>query len=144
MSARRQRVELFRTAVCDPACGFLFPALVFATLYGIPFIDKLLTRDLSVHNVLRLPLNHPFSTSLGCAIFSFIAVLEIAGADDVAAVVTGSSVIALRAVLRIAVFVVPAFVGAAAFSFCLAFGRPVKKLEQVLLAEEGKPDHAHS
>jgi ubiquinol-cytochrome c reductase cytochrome b subunit len=99
--------------------GFLFPFLFFVLLYSIPFVDKLLTHDRHAHHVLRLPLDHPFSTSVGCAVFTFLAVLEFAGADDIAAIVSNSSVIALRTVLRVVVFVAPVLVGAATFAFCL-------------------------
>jgi len=124
--------------------GFLFPILVFAALYSIPFLDKLLTGDVRAHNALRLPMDHPFSTSLGCAVFTFITVLAFAGADDVAAAVSGSSVIALRTVLRIVVFVAPALVGAAVFVLCLALGKPARGREAVSLAGESERDHAHS
>lgn len=110
----------------------------------MPFIDKLLTRDPRTLHALRLPLLHPFSTALGCAPFTFLAVLEFAGADVVAAVVSGGSVIAFRTVLRIAVFVVPALVGAATFGFCLIADQPVGKHEAARRAGNSKPDHAHS
>lgn len=42
-----------------------------------------------------------------------------AGGDDVIALVAGSSVVALRTLLRILVFVVPAFTGAVAYALCL-------------------------
>lgn len=98
--------------------GFLFPLLLFVVLYFTPFLDKLITGDVRARNVLRLPSDHPLGTAFGCAVFTFLIVLEFAGSDDVFAIYAGTSVIALRTVFRVLVFAVPAFVGAITFVLC--------------------------
>lgn len=98
--------------------GFLFPFLLFVVLYSVPFLDKFITGDIGAHNVLRLPSDHPMGSAFGCAVFAFLIVLEIAGGDDIIAVVAGSSVIAIRILLRILVFVVPALIGAVVYVLC--------------------------
>ena len=98
--------------------GFLFPCLVFVVLYSLPFLDKLITGDVRAHHVLRLPSHYPLGTAFGCAAFTFVTVLGFAGSDDVLAIFAGTSVIALRTLFRVLVFVVPAFIGAVVYLFC--------------------------
>ncbi|MGC2618384.1 MAG: cytochrome bc complex cytochrome b subunit [Acidobacteriaceae bacterium] len=105
----------------------LLPGAVFVVLYAWPFIEKLFSRDDQPHHVLRLPWQQPFNTALGCAALAFITVLLVAGGDDVIAVATGSSVVALRDWLRILVFLVPLFTGAFVYALCrLVRGRRQK------------------
>lgn len=116
--------------------GFLFPFLLFVVLYSVPFVDKIFTGDVRSHNVLRLPSDHPLATGFGCAVFAFLIVLEFAGGDDVIAMATGSSVIAIRALLRVLVFVVPALTGAVVYVLCDASRR--KRAEAKASAQELK------
>lgn len=103
--------------------AFLMPAAIFLLLYAYPFIDKLISFDFRAHNVLRMPWEQPFNTALGCAGFAFVAVLLVAGGDDVIAVAWGWSVIAFRSLLRILVFAVPAVTGVLAYGICLVLRR---------------------
>jgi ubiquinol-cytochrome c reductase cytochrome b subunit len=97
----------------------LLPLLIFGFLYVYPWIDKLVSFDASAHNVLRLPWEQPFNTAVGSALAVFVIILLVAGGDDVIALSAGSSVVALRTLLRILVFVAPAFTGAVAYALCL-------------------------
>jgi ubiquinol-cytochrome c reductase cytochrome b subunit len=99
--------------------GFLLPALTFIILYAWPFIDEILSFDFQAHNVLRMPWEQPFNTALGCAVFMFMIVLLVAGGDDVIALSAGTSVVWLRWLLRVLVFVAPAFTGVVAYATCL-------------------------
>lgn len=63
--------------------------------------------DNEAHNVLRLRYQHPFNTAVGAAVLMFLLVLYFAGSDDVIAVATGNSVVAIRTILRILVFLRP-------------------------------------
>lgn len=103
--------------------GFLFPFLLFVVLYSVPFLDKLITGDLRAHHVLRLPFEHPLGTGFGCAVFAFLIVLEFAGADDVVALAASSSVVAMRALLRVLVFAMPGLTGAVVYAWCEAARR---------------------
>jgi ubiquinol-cytochrome c reductase cytochrome b subunit len=98
--------------------GVLLPALLFATLYAYPFIEKFVSSDDKPHNVLRLPYQHPFNTALGCSVLMFLLVLLFAGGDDVIAVATDSSVVAIRAILRVLIFIVPAGTAALVYVLC--------------------------
>ncbi|HEX3738210.1 MAG TPA: cytochrome bc complex cytochrome b subunit [Terriglobales bacterium] len=100
--------------------GMLLPLLVFATLYLFPFIEQLASGDIlgPPHNVLRLPYEQPFNTALGCSALSFFLVLFVAAGDDVIAVATGTSVITIRAILRMLVFVAPAVTGVVVYWVC--------------------------
>jgi ubiquinol-cytochrome c reductase cytochrome b subunit len=98
--------------------GALLPILVFILLYSWPWIDKIITLDLRTHNVLRLPWQQPFNTAFGCSLLMFVLVLLVAGGDDVIAVAANSSVVMLRTLLRILVFVLPAVTFAVVYGLC--------------------------
>ena len=116
--------------------GFLFPMLLFITLYSVPFLDKLITGDERPHNLLRLPSDHPLSTGFGVAVITFLVVLEFAGGDDVLAIQAGSSVIWIRTLLRVLVFVLPALFGTLACFLCKRSARRRAKGE--ISARNGK------
>ncbi|HTZ57509.1 MAG TPA: ubiquinol-cytochrome c reductase cytochrome b subunit [Acidobacteriaceae bacterium] len=99
--------------------GLLFPALVFLALYLWPFFAETLSLDDRQHHVLLLPWQQPFNTAFGCAVFMFLLVLLVAGADDFIAVMTDSSVVTLRTLLRILVFVIPALTFVVVYWLCL-------------------------
>lgn len=103
--------------------GMLFPLTVFAGLYAWPFVEKIFAMDSDPHHVLKLPWQQPFHTALGCAAFAFIGVLLVAGGDDVIAIATGSSMVMMRTLLRILVFVVPLLTGAVAYLLCCVIRR---------------------
>lgn len=96
----------------------LLPVLVFAFLYGLPFVEQFLSRDDRQHNDLLLPWQQPFNTALGCSVFVFALVLLAAGGDDVLAVLTGGSVVQIRVLLRILFFAAPAITGIIVYLLC--------------------------
>lgn len=98
--------------------ALLLPALVFATLYAVPFVDELIHFDIRQHNVLKLPYQRPLTTALGCGVFCFLLVLLVAGGDDVIAVALASSVVTIRAILRILCFVAPGATAILAYMLC--------------------------
>lgn len=105
--------------------ALLFPALVFAGLYIYPFFDKLIYTDGSdrAHNILRLPYQQPFNTAFGCAAFSFLFVLFVAGGDDIIAISTGTSLAAIRTLLRLACLILPPIVFALVYLLCKGLER---------------------
>ncbi|MGA9885602.1 MAG: cytochrome bc complex cytochrome b subunit [Candidatus Acidiferrales bacterium] len=104
--------------------GILFPVLIFVFLYAYPFIEKFFVPGANEpHNVLRLPYQQPFHTAFGCAAFVFLLVLFFAGSDDVIAVASGGSVVAIRTILRVLVFVAPAVTAVLAYGACLLVRR---------------------
>jgi len=99
--------------------GVLFPLLLFIFLYSYPFLERLLLiDDDKPHNILRLPYQQPGNTAFGCALFVLLLVLFFAGSDDVIAVAVGGSVVAIRSILRVLVFVAPAVTAVIAYAVC--------------------------
>ena len=128
--------ELFFPAV-------LMPTLVFGGLYLYPFVEKLFVKDSENHNVLWLPYEHPLHTSAGAALFLFMLVLLFAGGDDITAVFVGGSVVAIRTILRVLVFVAPVCGGALTYLICVMLKRKklrssVPSSEQTVLAAPQK------
>ncbi|MFY9977209.1 MAG: cytochrome bc complex cytochrome b subunit [Candidatus Sulfotelmatobacter sp.] len=96
----------------------LMPALLFLALYLYPFVEQLFTFDTEQHHVLRQPSQQPFNTALGCGVFMYLLVLFFAGGDDVIALATGTSVVTIRAILRVLVFAAPAVTFALVYLLC--------------------------
>jgi len=114
----------------------VFPGLLIVVLYLYPFLEEALTRDRRSHNVLRISTQHPFNTALGCAVFSCLVLLEFAGADDVLAMASSGSVVALRLLFRVLVFVVPIAIGVVVYALCWLARR---KHAEASLPAEGAP-----
>jgi ubiquinol-cytochrome c reductase cytochrome b subunit len=123
----------------------LFPALVFAILYFYPFIEEFLSSDRKQHNVLLLPYQQPFNTAVGCSGIMFLLVLLFAGGDDVVAISTGSSVVEVRTLLRILVFLAPAVTWVVVYLLCVGSRRrhaepgPRDGLENAIVVEQTLP-----
>jgi ubiquinol-cytochrome c reductase cytochrome b subunit len=96
----------------------LLPTLVFAALYVYPFVEEFISFDRENHNVLRLPSQQPVNTAIGCGFFVFLAVLFVAGGDDVIAVTTGGSVVTIRVILRVLFFVAPPVTAVLVYMLC--------------------------
>ena len=103
--------------------ALLFPALVFLVLYFYPFLERWFGGDEEPHSVLKLPYERPGATAFGCAVLTFLLVLFFAGSDDVLAVMTGGSVVAIREILRVLVFVAPAVAAVLAYGVCSSMRR---------------------
>ena len=118
-----------RTSFLVPGLFFsavLFPSLLFCGLYLYPFLDKLISGDLTdrQYNVLLLPYEQPFNTAQGCATLMFLLVLFFAGSDDVIAVAVGSSVIAIRTILRVLSLALPPVTFVLVFLLCRMITAP--------------------
>jgi ubiquinol-cytochrome c reductase cytochrome b subunit len=63
--------------------GVLFPGLVFALLYALPWLDRrFISRDRARHDLLERPRDNPRRTALAAAVFSAVAVVFAAGSVD--------------------------------------------------------------
>jgi ubiquinol-cytochrome c reductase cytochrome b subunit len=69
--------------------GVLFPMLVFGFLLLWPTIERRRTGDRDFHNLLDHPRDRPWRTAVGAAVFSFVAIVFLAGAMDRVAVSVG-------------------------------------------------------
>jgi ubiquinol-cytochrome c reductase cytochrome b subunit len=94
----------------------LLPGMLFAALYAFPFVEEFFSSDKGDQNVLRLPYEQPLITALGCGVFALMVVLLLAGGDDILATAIGGSVVAIRQVLRVVVFVVPSLIALLAYT----------------------------
>jgi ubiquinol-cytochrome c reductase cytochrome b subunit len=72
-----------RTVVPNPFWGgALFPLIVLGVLVGYPWIERRLTGDRGVHNVLDRPRDVPNRTAFGAAFLSWVFLIFFAGAAD--------------------------------------------------------------
>jgi quinol---cytochrome-c reductase cytochrome b subunit len=96
--------ELFWPAV-------LMPAVVFGLMYAWPFLERLATHDHAEHHLLDRPRDRPVRTAIGVAALTFFAVLTVAGAQDIVAQESDSSIATVTDTLRILLFVLPVVFG---------------------------------
>jgi quinol---cytochrome-c reductase cytochrome b subunit len=87
--------------------GALFPAIVFATLYLWPAIERRLTRDLVRHDLLERPRDNPWRTAVGVAFFTWVFTVFAAGSSDRVFVNLGIPYSGQVWFFRVAVFVLP-------------------------------------
>jgi ubiquinol-cytochrome c reductase cytochrome b subunit len=63
--------------------GVLFPTVVFALLYALPWLDRrFISRDPARHDLLQSPRENPRRTALAAAVFSAVAIVFAAGSAD--------------------------------------------------------------
>ncbi|HEY4451595.1 MAG TPA: cytochrome b [Solirubrobacteraceae bacterium] len=63
--------------------GVLFPSLVFALLYALPWLDRRwISRDHARHDLLERPRENPRRSGLAAAVFAAVAVVFAAGSAD--------------------------------------------------------------
>ncbi|MBW3665238.1 MAG: ubiquinol-cytochrome c reductase cytochrome b subunit [Actinobacteria bacterium] len=93
----------------------LFPGLLFAALYAYPWIERFLTGDDRDHHLLDRPRDRPFRTAFGVAALTFLAVVFIAGSQDVIAYQLEVSLLGIIWFLRIGALVLPLLAFAIAY-----------------------------
>ena len=103
--------------------GALLGLIILAGLYLYPFAEQWVTGDREVHHVLDLPSRRPGRTAIGAGFITFCVVLTVAGSNDVIAVLFGTQVESLRAVLRILVIVLPLVVAGLTYLACRRISR---------------------
>lgn len=92
-------------------CGVVLPGLIFTSLYLWPWLDRRWTGDRETHHLTGRPRESPLRVALASAMLTFMAVLLVAGSQELLVQWTGWTVGTIRAVLRVLVFVLPAAVG---------------------------------
>jgi ubiquinol-cytochrome c reductase cytochrome b subunit len=97
-----------KTLVPNPFWGgALFPLVIFGILFAWPWLERWVTGDRRVHNLLDRPRDAPWRTAIGAAILSWVIVVFMAGAMDRITVMTGASYEAQVWIFRVLALAVP-------------------------------------
>jgi ubiquinol-cytochrome c reductase cytochrome b subunit len=88
--------------------GVAFPLFVLGVLVAFPLVERRLTRDRRMHNLLDRPRDAPNRTAFGVAFLSWVFLVFAFGAADRLYVLFGVSYETLLEVFRVAIWVVPA------------------------------------
>jgi ubiquinol-cytochrome c reductase cytochrome b subunit len=87
--------------------GVLLPLILVVALYTYPFLQRWISGDHELHNILQHPSENVARTASGSAVFAFLLVLFFAGGQDVITVISGIPLVYIRSGLRVLVFVLP-------------------------------------
>jgi ubiquinol-cytochrome c reductase cytochrome b subunit len=107
--------------------GALFPMLVFAALYAWPWIERRVTGDHGVHNVLERPRDNPWRTGMIAALATEVFIIFLAGSADRVTVFLGVSYVSQIWAYRALVFLGPPI----AFFVTRAICRALQHAEEV-------------
>ena len=117
-----------RTVVPNPFWGgALFPLVVMGLLLAWPWVERRVTGDRRVHNVLDRPRDAPWRTAIGAAVWTWVVLVFMAGSADRVFVWLGISYSFQIWAYRVAVFVLPVVVLFVTHRFCIA----VKRAEEI-------------
>jgi ubiquinol-cytochrome c reductase cytochrome b subunit len=119
--------------------GALFPVVVLVALVLWPWLERRLTGDRAVHNLLDRPRDAPLRTALGMAFLAWVFLVFFAGSSDRLFVFLGLSYTTQIWFWRIGVWVFPVLIGVVVHRMCRAlqeFDRVAAVREQ---AEQEQP-----
>jgi ubiquinol-cytochrome c reductase cytochrome b subunit len=126
-----------RTVVPNPFWGgALFPMIVFGVLLAWPWIERRITGDRRVHNLLDRPRNAPRRTAFGAAFLTWVVAVFMAGAMDRITVMTGASYEVQVWIFRALVIFLPPVAYFVVRRVCLALQELDRIEEERELAEE--------
>jgi ubiquinol-cytochrome c reductase cytochrome b subunit len=98
--------------------GVLFPTIVLVVLVAWPWVERRVTRDRGIHNVLDRPRDAPVRTAMGASFLTWVALIFVAGSADRATTFFGLDYEAQIWVYRVAVWVLPVLAGVVTHRFC--------------------------
>jgi ubiquinol-cytochrome c reductase cytochrome b subunit len=90
--------------------GALFPMALFAFLYAWPWLERRITGDRAIHNLLDRPRDNPVRTAVGAAVLTFALIVFFAGSSDRIFLQFGIPYEGQVIALRVAVIVLPVVV----------------------------------
>ena len=126
-----------RTLVPNPFWGgALFPMVVFAALFIWPWLERRVTEDRRIHNVLDRPRDAPWRTAIGAGFLTWVFFVFFAGAADRIYVFLGISYISQIWVYRGIVILGPFVVLMITRAICLALRRA-----EAIEAEQEEAEH---
>jgi ubiquinol-cytochrome c reductase cytochrome b subunit len=100
--------------------GVLFPLLVFGFLIAWPWLERRwITHDYGYHNLLDRPRDAPLRTGIGVGVFTFVAMIFVAGASDRIDVMFDWSYTSQIWMYRVAIWLVPIAFGVIAHRVCV-------------------------
>jgi ubiquinol-cytochrome c reductase cytochrome b subunit len=112
---------------------YLVPAIFFPLVLGMgivftlagayPMIERKLTKDEAMHNLLQRPRDVPVRTSLGAMFFGFIITVMIGGFNDIIAYKFDISLNAMTWIGRIAVLLFPPLMYWVTYRICIGLQR---------------------
>jgi ubiquinol-cytochrome c reductase cytochrome b subunit len=105
-------LEVFLPAV-------VFPGIIFTICFIWPSLERRVTKDDELHNLLDRPRDRPKRTAAGVAMLALLFTLFAASSTDVMANFFHISLNAVLWFFRIAVFVVPIIAGLVAYQLCI-------------------------
>jgi ubiquinol-cytochrome c reductase cytochrome b subunit len=113
-----------RTVVPNPFWGgALFPLVVMLAMLAWPWVERRVTGDRRVHNVLDRPRDAPWRTGIGAGFLTWVFLVFFAGSADRANVWLGISYVGQIWAYRVMVFVAPIVVMLVTRWACLALQR---------------------
>jgi ubiquinol-cytochrome c reductase cytochrome b subunit len=116
--------RVFGAAVPEPFLpAVVLPGLVFTVLALWPFIERRITGDDRPHHLLDRPRDAPLRTAVGVAGVSVMAVLTLAGSNDVLANLLGMQIGTFNRAARSLLVALPVATGVAAYAACRELGR---------------------
>jgi ubiquinol-cytochrome c reductase cytochrome b subunit len=128
-----------RTVVPNPFWGgALFPLVVLAVLASWPWLERRLTGDRGVHNVLDRPRDAPLRTAFGLAFLTWVFLVFFAGSSDRFFVFLGISYEAQIWFWRFGAWIIPLIVAVATFRSC----RGLRQIEEVEATREAAEEEA--
>jgi ubiquinol-cytochrome c reductase cytochrome b subunit len=103
--------------------GVLLPGVVFTAMFVWPWIERAITGDRAIHDLLNFPREVPWRTALGLGVITFMIVLTLAGGNDIIASQLGVSVETVTLSLRVAVVALPLLVVGIAYRWAAELNR---------------------
>jgi ubiquinol-cytochrome c reductase cytochrome b subunit len=98
--------------------GVVIPGIGFTVLALWPFIEQRVTNDRAMHNILDNPRDRPARSAIGVGGILYVAVLTVAGGNDVLALTFNVPIEAMVWFLRIGLFVIPVLGGFITYRVC--------------------------
>jgi ubiquinol-cytochrome c reductase cytochrome b subunit len=100
--------------------GALFPLVVFAFLVFWPNIERrFITHDYGYHNIADQPRDAPWRTAIGVGVFTWVALVFVAGGIDRVTVLFDLSYTSMIWFFRVAIWIIPIVLGFVAYRVCI-------------------------
>jgi ubiquinol-cytochrome c reductase cytochrome b subunit len=117
--------------------GVVVPGAFFTILAAWPFLERRITHDRDQHNLLDRPRDSPMRSGVGAAGITFMAILTLAGSNDLLAYLFRVSVEGMNAVMRILLVVGPIVAGVLTYVVCHELRRgefhPIRRPDRIAL-----------